>query len=83
MVKKITILVVLAVFFVATMPVFAGGGPTEGSKGRMSAGSADDGFFQQLADNISEMNTEANSAKGLSLRGNKEEIMKRRGLIKR
>ncbi len=70
--KKIIVLAVIIVFTLGMVSAYAATGDRPLSK------SISDGTFQGAADHIAKWGNSAPAAKEMSLRGNKEELKKRR-----
>lgn len=87
--KKIAILALMIVVAFGATSAFAGGMPKESMKkggmnktGKPLSKDPNKGTFQASADHISKWGNSAGIAKQQSLRGNKAELAKRRGMPK-
>ena len=85
--KKISIVGVLIVVAMGVTSAFAGGMPKDAGKkhgtknvGKPLSKDPNKGTFQASADHIAHWGASNSSAKQQSLRGNKEELAKRRGM---
>ena len=94
MMKKITVLAMIICFFISIMPVFLGSvaygetvfqtlGNSISKMGKQDPERRQTEWttiFQKATRNISTWDNNASATKSLSLRGNKAELMRRRGL---